>query len=142
MPTEHGGQSPAELTSQESKQNNEKGKPMAIIEVTKVKGQSYMGQLMKKLVANRCCLGLLRFFAAHPNGRFSKLAVIHAIDEDDNRLKIEGAIEQMIKEGIIKTSDEKDVVYYMLTKEEAMRKLVINMALFDWRDWQMVLEHV
>jgi hypothetical protein len=115
---------------------------MTIIEVTKVKSHSYMGQLMKKLVCNRCCLGLLRFFAAHPNGRFSKLAVIHALDEDDNRPRIENAIEQMIEEGIIKASDEKDVTYYMLTKEEAMRKLVINVALFDWRDWQMVLEHV
>jgi len=101
-----------------------------------------MGQLMKKLVGNRCCLGLLRFFAAHPNGRFSKLAVIHAMDEDDNRPRIENAIEQMIDEGIIKTSDEKNITYYMLTKDEAMRKLVINVALFDWRDWQMVLEHI
>lgn len=115
---------------------------MTIIEVTKVKGQSYMGQLMKKLVGNRCCLGLLRFFAAHPNGRFSRLAVIHALDEDDNRLKIEKALAQMLEEGILKTSQEKGVVYYMLTKEEAMRKLVINMALFDWRDWQMVLERI
>lgn len=115
---------------------------MTIIEVTKVKGQSYMGQLMKKLVGNRCCLGLLRFFAAHPNGRFSKLAVLHAMDEDDNRPRIEEAIEQMIEEGIITSSEEKDVIYFTLTKEEAMRKLVINMALFDWRDWQMVLEHV
>jgi hypothetical protein len=115
---------------------------MTIIEVTKVKSHSYMGQLMKKLVSNRCCLGLLRFFAAHPNGRFSKLAVIHALDEDDNRPRIENAIEQMIQEGIIKVSDEKDVTYYMLTKDEAMRKLVINVALFDWRDWQMVLEHI
>jgi len=115
---------------------------VTIIEVTKVKGQSYMGQLMRKLVGKRCCLGLLRFFAAHPNGRFSKLAVIHAMDDDDNRPKIEDAIEQMIEEGIIIQSDEKGIVYYMLTKEEAMRKLVINMALFDWRDWQMVLEHV
>lgn len=113
-----------------------------IIEVTKVKSQSYIGQLMKKLVGNRCCLGLLRFFAAHPNGRFSKLAVIHALDEDDNRPKIEKAIEQMIEEGIITASEEKDVTYYTLTKDEAMRKLVINMALFDWRDWQMVLEHI
>jgi hypothetical protein len=115
---------------------------MTIIEVTKVKSQSYMGQLMKKLVSNRCCLGLLRFFAAHPNGRFSNLAVIHAMDEDDIRPVIENAIEQMIEEGIIRVTEEKEMVYYMLTKDEAMRKLVINMALFDWRDWQMVLEHV
>jgi hypothetical protein len=115
---------------------------MTIIEVTKVKSHSYMGQLMKKLVGNRCCLGLLRFFAAHPNSRFSKLAVIHAMDDDDNRPRIENAIEQMIEEGIIRAEDDKETTYYMLTKDEAMRKLVINVALFDWRDWQMVLEHM
>lgn len=101
-----------------------------------------MGQLMKKLVGNRCCLGLLRFFAAHPNGRFSKLAVIHAMDDDDNRPRIENAIEQMIEEGIIKSDDEKLDTYYMLTRDEVMRKLVINVALFDWHDWQMVLENM
>jgi hypothetical protein len=115
---------------------------MTIIEVNKVKSHSYVGQLMKKLVGNRCCLGLLRFFAAHPNGRFSKLAVIHAMDEDDNRPRIENAIEQMIEDDLIRTVEEKNVTYYMLTKDEAMRKLVINVALFDWRDWQMVLEHI
>jgi hypothetical protein len=113
-----------------------------IIEVTRVKSHSYMGQLMKKLVGNRSCLGLLRFFAAHPNSRFSKLAVLHAIDEDDNRPRIENAIEQMIEEGVIKAYDEKENTYYMLTKDEMMRKLVINIALFDWHDWQMVLEHM
>ena len=25
--------------------------------------------------------------------------------------------------------------------EEALRRLVINMAIFDWRDWQLVLQH-
>jgi len=115
---------------------------VTIIEVNKVKSQSYMGQLMKKLIRNHCCLGLLGFFAAHPDGRFSKLAVIHALDENENRLKIEKALEQMLEEGIVKTVCEKGITYYMLTREEAMRKLVINMALFDWRDWQMVLEHI
>jgi hypothetical protein len=115
---------------------------MTIIEVTKVKSHSYMGQLMKKLVGNRCCLGLLRFFAAHPNGKFSDLAVIHAIDEAGSRLEVETAVAQMIADGIIKEYLEKDIVFYTLTKDEAMRKLVINMALFDWRDWQMVLERI
>jgi hypothetical protein len=115
---------------------------MTIIEETKVKSHSLMGELMKKLVGNRCCLGLLRFFAAHPNGKFSKLAIIHALDEDDNRPNIENAIYQMMDEGIIKITADKEVLYYMLTRDEAMRKLVINMALFDWHDWQMVLEHI
>jgi hypothetical protein len=119
-----------------------KGLPMTIIEETKVKNHSFMGELMKKLVGNRCCLGLLRFFAAHPNGKFSKLAIIHALDEDDNRPNVENALYQMMDEGIIKITADKEMLYYVLTRDEAMRKLVINMALFDWHDWQMVLEHI
>ena len=115
---------------------------MTIIEVPKVKSRSFLGELMKKLVGNRCCLELLRFLAAHPDGKFSKLAIIHALDEDDNRQNIEKAIYQMMDEGIIKITADQDVLVYMLTRDEAMRKLVINMALFDWRDWQMVLEHI
>jgi hypothetical protein len=116
---------------------------MTIIEVNKVKSHSYMGQLMKKLVCRRSCLGVLRFFAAHPNGRFSRLAVVHAlIDEVGSRRDLEAALADMVEEGILKEVTEKEVIYYMLTKDEAMRRLVINVALFEWRDWQMVLEHI
>ena len=115
---------------------------MTIIEVTKSERQSCMGQLMKKFVGNRCCLGLLRFFAIHPNGRFSKLAVVHAIDEAGSRLEVEKALMQMADEGILKTANDNNNTYYMLTKEETMRRLILNMALLDWRDWQLVLEHV
>lgn len=115
---------------------------MTIIEVTKVKSQSYMGQLMKKLIGNHCCLELLRFFAAHPNGRFSRLAVIHALDDNDNRPEIIAGVEMMIEEGIITELEDKGTTCYMLTRDEAMRKLVLNIALFDWRDWQMVLERM
>jgi DNA-binding transcriptional regulator PaaX len=100
-----------------------------------------MSQLMKKFVGNRCCLGLLRFFAVHPNGRFSKLAVVHAIDEAGSRLEVERALTQMVNEGILKTVNENNNTFYLLTKEEELRRLILNMALFDWRDWQLVLEH-
>lgn len=115
---------------------------MTIIEVSnKTQSLPYMGQLMKKLISNRCCLGLLRFFAAHPNGRFSKLAVVHAIDEAGSRLEVERALARMVAEGILKNEFENNNTYYMLTKEETMRRLILNMGFFEWRDWQLVLEH-
>lgn len=115
---------------------------MTIINISNSKTDlPYMGQLMKNLVGNRCCLGLLRFFAVHPNGRFSRLAVVHAIDEAGSRLEVERALAQMVDEGILKTSSENNNVFYILTKEETVRRLVLNMGFFDWRDWQMVLEH-
>jgi hypothetical protein len=115
--------------------------PMMIIEVKKKSSRSYIEELMQKFVSNRSCLGLLRFFAAHPNGKFSKLAIIHAIDEECNRLEMEQALEEMVKEKILEISRDNGMVFYMLTGEEVLRRLVLNMTLFDWRDWQLVLEH-
>jgi hypothetical protein len=116
---------------------------MTVIEVRKNKDnhRSYIEQLMKKLISNRSCLGLLRFFAAHPNGRFSKLAIIHAIDDDCNRLEMGQALEEMVEEKILDVNSDNGIIFYRLTQEEALRRLVLNMATFDWRDWQLVLEH-
>jgi hypothetical protein len=114
---------------------------MTTIEVTKNRSESYIGQLMEKFISNRCCLGLLRFFAAHPNGRFSKLAIVHAIDEAGSRREVETALAQMVDDGILKDITENNISFYMLSKEEAIRRLVLNMTLFDWRDWQLLLGH-
>lgn len=114
---------------------------MTVIEVIKKKSRPGLGQIMKNQVSNRYCLSLLRFFMAHPNGRFSRLAIIHAIDEDGSRLGVEKALEQLVSEGILKTDTENHICYYLLTGNEPMRQLVLNMAEFDWRQWQLVLEH-
>lgn len=114
---------------------------MTIIEVVRKKNRPDVGQLMKKLISNRCCLSLLRFFAAHPNGRFSKLALVHATDEDGGRLVVEAALAQLVNEGVLKTDNENNICFYLLTRDEPMRQLVLNMAEFDWCQWQMVLEH-
>jgi hypothetical protein len=113
-----------------------------IIEVSKDKSPSYMGHLMNKFVSSRCSVGLLRFFAAHPNGRFSKLAIVHAIDEAGGRWEIEQSLEQMIEESLLKTSIDNGICFYSLTKEEALRRLVLNMSLFELRDWQLALERM
>jgi hypothetical protein len=114
---------------------------MTILEARKNSSRSYIEQLMKKLISNRSCLGLLRFFAAHPNSRFSKLAVVHALDDDCTGWEMEQALEEMVKEKILDFNSENGNIFYLLTKEEALRRLVLNMAIFDWRDWQLVLEH-
>jgi hypothetical protein len=115
---------------------------MTIIEVSKDKSSSYMGQLMNKFVSSRCSVGLLRFFAAHPNGRFSKLAIVHAIDEAGSRLEVEQAMEKMVEENLLKTSTDNGICFYMLTKEETLRRLVLNLSLFELRDWQLALERI
>jgi hypothetical protein len=115
---------------------------MTVSEATKVKNYPYLGELMRKFISDRCCLGVLRFFAIHPNGRFSELAVVHAIDEAGSRLEVEKTLYQMVEEGILKTNLENSTSFYLLTKDEAIRRTVLNISMFDWRDWQLVLEHI
>ncbi len=114
---------------------------MTVIDVKKSNSRSYIEQLMKKLIGNRSCLGLLRFFAAHPNGRFSKLAIVHAIDDECTKLEMAQALEEMIEEKILDVNHDNGAIYYRLTREEALRRLVLDMAIFEWSDWQLVLEH-
>jgi hypothetical protein len=109
--------------------------------ITKNDNRSYIEHMMKKFVRNHSCLGLLRFFASHPNGRFSKLAIVHAIEDECNRLEMDQALEEMVVEKILDIVRDNGNNYYILTKEEVLRRLVLNMSLFEWRDWQLVLEH-
>ena len=114
--------------------------PITIIEVTRRQPRPNASQLMKELISNRYCLGLLRFFVVHPNGRFSKLAIVHALDENGTRPEIEKDLEKLVNEGVIKTSLENGIGYYQLTLDEPTRHLVLNLAEFDWRQWQR-LDH-
>lgn len=115
---------------------------MTIAEVTKQKYQPCLGPIMKKLISNRCCLALLRFFIAHPNGRFSKLAIVHAIDDSNSRTEIEKDLSQMVTEGILNLNIENDISFYLLTREESVRRIILEMGEFEWRHWQLVLEHL
>jgi hypothetical protein len=111
-----------------------------IIEVTRREYRPNANELLKELISNRYCQGLLRFFVVHPNGRFSKLAVIHALDENGTRPEIERDLEKLVSDGVIKASIANGTYYYTLTNDEPTRHLVLNLAEFDWRQWQR-LDH-
>jgi hypothetical protein len=115
---------------------------MALTEATRQNTQPCLGQMVKKLINNRCCLTLLRFFVAHPNGRFSKLAIVHAIDDNHNKSEVEKALMHMVDEGILMINIENDVSFYLLTREESVRQSILEMAEFDWRHWQLMLDYI
>jgi hypothetical protein len=87
-------------------------------------------------------MALLRFFVTHPNGRFSKLAIVHAIDDNHNKPEVEKALMKMIDDGLLMINIENDVSFYLLTREEPMRQSILEMAEFDWRHWQLVLDYI
>jgi hypothetical protein len=107
-----------------------------VIELTGTSTRPSGAQLMKEFISNRCSQGLLRFFVVHPNGRFSKLAVVHGIFDSGTRPEIEIALGKMIADSVVDMTIENTTVYYSLTRDEPTRQLVLNLAKFDWRQWQ------
>ena len=115
---------------------------MTIAEATKKKKQPYLGKLMKNLISNRCCLALLRFFVVHPEDRYSLMAITYAIDGNGNKPDVHKALAQMVNEGLLQINNENGIDFYRLTREEPLRHIILEMAEFDWRHWQLVLEHM
>ena len=115
---------------------------MTIIEVTRTRSKPTIGELLNKLVSNRCCMSVLRFFMVHPNGRFSKLAIVHGLDEASRRSEVENALAQLVNEGVLSAGTENTICYFQLTRDEPTRQMLMNMAKFDWHQWQMVLAHI
>lgn len=97
-------------------------------------------QLMKELIGNRYCQGLLRFFVVHPDGRFNKLAILHALDEDGTLPEVERDLAGLVDDGVVKITVMNGACYYSLTCDEPIRHLVLNLAEFDWYQWQR-LDH-
>jgi hypothetical protein len=98
--------------------------------------------LMRTLINNHSSLGIVRFFAAHPRGRFSKLAIVHAMDDTDSRKDIEKAMADLVVAGVLTTVTENRVCYFRLTHAEPVHGIVTKTADMDWRQWQLVCERV
>jgi hypothetical protein len=102
------------------------------------KAMSESRNIMRSLINSHGSLAVIRFFAEHPNGRFSKLAVIHALDKTDRHRAIEEAIDDLVSNGVLKTLIANTVCYYRLTLEEPVRGIVLRTAELDWHQWQLV----
>jgi hypothetical protein len=112
---------------------------MAIITGTRT--AQYLGRSIEEITSDRWCLNLLWFFTSHPNSRFGKLAIVHATDEDGSRLRVEKALSQLTKAGVLETTMENGACLYMLTSNEAVRQVVLAIAELDWRRWQEALKY-
>ncbi|MBI2849573.1 MAG: hypothetical protein HYX80_00840 [Chloroflexi bacterium] len=69
---------------------------------------------------------LILFFAEHPYVRFNRLAVIHALNQDNGRRFIQKALDELIEQGIIKASTEGNLPLFSLAED--MRRLVLKLT--------------
>lgn len=87
-----------------------------------------------------CSLELLLFFSRHPNARFNRTAVLHAITTRQFDTGI--ALKQLIDRKLVVTYTENGISLYALTKEEPAHSLAAQLVNIDQRQWQVVLEHI
>ncbi len=111
-----------------------------VCDVTKRALRPGTSRLLKEVITNKHYLALLRFFTMRLSGRFAYSIVIQAMDDDGAQSEIEDALDMLVSDGAVDTSIENGICYYRLTHEEPTRHLVINLAEFDWHQFQR-LEH-
>ena len=69
---------------------------------------------------------LIIFFSEHPYVRFNRLAIIHALTQDNGRRYIQKALDDLIEQGIIKASADSSLPLYSLAED--MRRLVLKLT--------------
>jgi hypothetical protein len=85
-------------------------------------------------------LELLLFFSRHPNARFNRTAVVHAISTRQFDTSI--ALKRLTDKKIVVTFFENGITLYALTKEEPAHTLAAQMNTIDQRQWQVILENI
>ncbi|MBN1190693.1 MAG: hypothetical protein JXA46_13145 [Dehalococcoidales bacterium] len=83
-------------------------------------------------------LELLLFFSRHPNARFNRSAVIHAITS--RQFETDIALKRLVDKKIVVTCFENGITLYALTKEEPVYTLATRMNQINQHQWQMILE--
>ncbi len=87
-----------------------------------------------------CLLELLRFLGRHPNTRYSRQVIVHAMNS--RKLYTERAIRYLVAKGVLRAHIEKTVPFYSLTEEEPLRSIALDLARLDWCQWQLALKQV
>jgi len=100
-----------------------------------------LSQFIREYAGDQYCLvELLRFLGQHPNTRFSRLVIVHALSSQ--KLYTEKALQHLVSNGVVRTYVENNATLYSLTKEEPRRNWALDLAKFDWYQWQLLLKQI
>ena len=95
-------------------------------------------QFTKEYGGDRCSLEVLQFLSRHPRTRFSRLAIVHALNLP--RLDVEKALRHLRDKQLITTYSENGTDFYLLTQNESLHKLLLELLSIEWLQWQRVLK--
>jgi hypothetical protein len=85
-------------------------------------------------------LELLLFFSRHPNARFNRTAVVHAVSTQQFDTGM--ALKRLIDKKIVITYFENGITLFALTRDEPYHSLAAKMNSIDQSQWQIILQQL
>ena len=82
---------------------------------------------------------VILFWALHPNTKFSRLAVLSAMER--SRIEVERALTDMVKDGLLNVNSQNGLVTYSLTSNEDIRRMMALFSTLDWGQRRIVCDH-
>ena len=82
---------------------------------------------------------VLLFWALHPNARFSRLAVLSAVE--CSRLEAERALTCMVKNELLNMHSDSGSTIYSLNQSENIRQMLAQLGALDWGQRQIMFSH-
>jgi len=73
---------------------------------------------------------LLLFWALHPNAKFSRLAILSAME--CSKLDMERALASMVDDDLVEVRSYSGLTTYSLTSNENIRQMVALLSTIDW----------
>ena len=79
------------------------------------------------------------FWALHPNARFSRLAVLSAME--CSKLDAERALAHMVNNELVNMRSDNGLTIYSLTPSENIRQMLAQFSALDWAQRQIMFAH-
>jgi DNA-binding IclR family transcriptional regulator len=89
---------------------------------------------------NRVRGELLAFWGRHPNVKFGKSAICHALDY--NKSDVERALKALAETGLVETHIYNEAMLYSLTTNEERRQLAVGLGALSWDRLQLMLRRM
>lgn len=110
--------------------SNKSGSPIAALNDVTVEDKAPVSEVLNHFLEEQrhdyCAWQLILFFAEHPYIKFNRLAIIHALNQENGRQYIQKALDELIEHGIIKVTTESHLPLYSLAED--MRRLVVKLT--------------
>ena len=109
-------------------------------ETAKVLSEENLYRFLEQHGNNRVKRELLAFWGMHPNAKFGRRAICYALD--CSKLEAERALRALVNAGLVDTHMNNGLTLYSLTRNEAKRRAVLELATLGWDQRQLMLKRI